>query len=174
MVSFENSLVYFKNIKILLNNRCNLKLFLWCVGIKYILCFNFLFIFLKCLQSQIYITTFKINYRYLTLLKAILIKKLLGSQKQFMQRIFLHGMGYKVIILNNLLLLSIGYSHLIKYIVPAGLKIKIKKKMKQTLITLECSDFKKIYDLCNFFKLQKRKYSYTGKGFFFSNLQFIS
>jgi hypothetical protein len=113
MLNSKSSLIYFKNIKILLNNHCYFKLFIWCAGLKCILYFNFLLVFLKLIKSKIYITTFKINFIYLNILKSIMVKKLLGTQKQYLLRVTLFGMGYKLVNIQDFLFLSIGYSHLI-------------------------------------------------------------
>ncbi len=68
----------------------------------------------------------KKNISFIGTFRSILNNAVIGLHKGFKKKLILIGIGYKVSINNNKLLLNIGYSHNIEYIIPKEIKIFCK------------------------------------------------
>jgi ribosomal protein L6P/L9E len=98
-----------------------------------------------------------------------LFTRFLKNNKEYqVKKINLTGLGFRINWLEKgkLLLLKLGYSHLIKIPVPIN-KIKVIKKKNALLIKGEDPVF--IGNFCNKIKQLKYPNVYTGKGFWYKN-----
>ena len=86
-----------------------------------------------------------------------------GVAEGFVVRVEIKGVGYRAQVSNNLLSLSLGYSHEIKYAIPDGVSIKCEKP---TLLVISGAD-KQLVGQVSGELLQLRKVEpYKGKGVF--------
>ncbi len=56
--------------------------------------------------------------------RSLLNNNIIGVSKGFKKKLILVGIGYKAEVINNYLLLNIGYTHIIKYKIPNNIFIK--------------------------------------------------
>ncbi|MDR1458353.1 MAG: 50S ribosomal protein L6 [Puniceicoccales bacterium] len=62
--------------------------------------------------------------------RSIINAMVAGVQKCFSKNLEINGVGFKAIISGNLLDLSLGYSHPIRYKIPDGIKIVVQENTK--------------------------------------------
>ncbi len=55
--------------------------------------------------------------------RSIINNNIIGLNKNFIKKLVLIGIGYKAYIVNNILNLNIGFSHIINYKIPNGINI---------------------------------------------------
>lgn len=85
-----------------------------------------------------------------------------GVTTGFTKELELRGVGYRVALKGtNVLLLSLGYSHDIYYVLPEGVSAKVEK---QTLITLTGSDKQKVGQVAAEIRALRKPEPYKGKG----------
>jgi large subunit ribosomal protein L6 len=85
----------------------------------------------------------------------------LGVTKGFEKVLDIEGIGYRADLQGNTLTLSLGYSHPIKYEVPAGIKVKVDK---QTRITVEGNDKYLVGEVAAKIRRFRKPDVYKGKG----------
>ncbi len=73
----------------------------------------------------------------------------------------IRGVGYRASISGNVLTLSLGYSHEIKFIVPKDITIKVDK---QTLIEISGIDNQKVGQIAAEIRALRKPEPYKGKG----------
>lgn len=108
--------------------------------------------------------------RLLGLHRSILQNLIVGMSEPFTRILLLKGVGYKAEVKGKYLVLYLGYTHNIKYLIPDNIKITAPKPIE---IHLESRDKHLLgvvaSDLCNF-----RKYDpYKGKGLFFKDREML-
>lgn len=55
----------------------------------------------------------------------VLKNMVLGVQNGYVKELEIQGVGYKAVLQGNVLVLSLGFSHEIKYEIPAGIKVEV-------------------------------------------------
>jgi len=98
----------------------------------------------------------------------ILVNKLiLGVLKGFYIKMNIIGVGYKVVLINNILNLKIGLSHQIQYKIPNNIKVVILPKRLITLI-IKGTDLAHVNQVAAEIRALKPIEPYKGKGIKYS------
>jgi large subunit ribosomal protein L6 len=84
-----------------------------------------------------------------------------GVNQGFIIRLQLVGIGYRAKIENNILILKLGYSHLIEFKIPDNVKINI---IKPNLLSLFGIDIKEVSKIAAVIRKFKTPEPYKGKG----------
>ncbi len=119
-ISKSLKLEYFilKNQKFLIvSNAYKYSYFIIPEYISFILLNNILFFLVKALNKKL-LFSFFFNFKFL-------LKQLLNT---YYKIIYVRGVGYKIVNLNNILKLKLGYSHFIYLTIPNNIIIKFLKK----------------------------------------------
>lgn len=84
-----------------------------------------------------------------------------GVTEGYQKRLIIEGVGFRAALQGKDLVLQIGYSHEVKYKVPAGIEVKVPK---QTEIEISGIDKQKVGQVAAELYLMKRPEPYKGKG----------
>ncbi len=84
-----------------------------------------------------------------------------GVTEGFTRQLEINGVGYRSNVVGNVLTLALGYSHEIKYVVPAGITVVCEKP---TLITITGADKQKVGQVCAEIRALRKPEPYKGKG----------
>jgi len=93
--------------------------------------------------------------------RAIINNMVKGVSEGFSIRLEIIGVGFRAAIDKNILTMSLGYSHDIKYFIPAGIEIKAEKP---TLIVISGSDKQLVGQVAAELHRLRRVDPYKGKG----------
>lgn len=95
-----------------------------------------------------------------------------GVTEGFSKTMELHGVGYRCALANvkgkNVLTLSLGFSHEVKYVMPEGIECKVDK---QTVIEISGADKQKVGEVCATIRKLRKPEPYKGKGVRFAGEQ---
>lgn len=94
------------------------------------------------------------------LFRALINNMVTGVTTGFTKILEINGVGYKAAITGNKLVLTLGYSHPIEMIVPAGIEAKIEKNT----ITLTGADRQAVGQFAAIVREQRKPEPYKGKG----------
>ncbi len=97
---------------------------------------------------------------YIKVLKSVIF----GSLKDYFLFLEMRGTGFKFELIDNLLLLRLGFSHFIKTQILTGVQLVV---LKPNLVLLKSFDFQLLTKVCASIKLYKPLDSYKGKGLCF-------
>lgn len=84
-----------------------------------------------------------------------------GVNEGWIERLEMTGVGYKAAILNNILVLSLGYSHEVMYAIPNGIEIKCEKP---TSIAVFGADKQLVGQVAAEIRQLRKPEPYKGKG----------
>lgn len=84
-----------------------------------------------------------------------------GVSAGFIKRLEINGVGYRASSDKNMLTIALGYSHEIKYAIPAGIEIKCEKP---TLIVISGSDKRMVGQVASEIRALRKPEPYKGKG----------
>lgn len=84
-----------------------------------------------------------------------------GVTEGFQKKLVIEGVGFRAALQGKELVLQIGFSHDVKYKIPAGIEIKVPK---QTEIEISGIDKQKVGQVAAEIYLMKRPEPYKGKG----------
>jgi large subunit ribosomal protein L6 len=84
-----------------------------------------------------------------------------GVSKGYTRRLEINGVGYRAAAEKNMLTLALGYSHEIKYSVPAGVEIKCEKP---TLVVISGADKQLVGQVASEIRSLRGPEPYKGKG----------
>lgn len=84
-----------------------------------------------------------------------------GVTKGYSKALEIKGVGFRSSVAGNILTLSLGYSHDIKYVLPEGVKCSIEK---QTIITISGADKQLVGKVASEIKALRKPEPYKGKG----------
>lgn len=106
--------------------------------------------------------------KYLNLFYCLIKQKIKGLIRPFRKLIYLHGVGFRFIVNENIKFfqLKLGYSHLIEFYIPEGIKIINYKK---NFIIFESYDLNLLTKFIFFIKHFKKPDIYKGKGILLKN-----
>jgi len=93
--------------------------------------------------------------------RAIINNMVKGVQEGFSTRIEIVGVGFRAAVDKGMLSLSLGFSHEIKYVIPAGIDIKAEKP---TLIVISGADKQLVGQVAAELHRLRRVDPYKGKG----------
>ncbi len=89
-----------------------------------------------------------------------------GVTDGFTRTLEITGVGYRAAIANNVLTMTLGYSHEIKYIVPAGVTVTVEK---QTVIHITGADKQQVGQVAAEVRAMRAPEPYKGKGVKYSD-----
>lgn len=95
------------------------------------------------------------------LVRALIQNMVTGVTKQFIKELEIKGVGYRADVKGSILQLSLGFSHPVKYAIPEGVKISVKK---QTEILIEGCDKKTVGQTAAEVRGFRPPEPYQGKG----------
>lgn len=98
--------------------------------------------------------------------RSIVNSMVIGLTIGFVKRLQLVGVGYKAYIENNYLNMFLGYSHIIRYLIPSGIFIKC---LSSTDILLKSSNKQLIGQVSAIIRSYKKPEVYKGKGIRYFN-----
>ena len=101
----------------------------------------------------------KENHFYLIILKKII----LGVWKGFSKKLNIVGVGYKALVEKNKLILKIGFSHPVTYIIPQDVSIKILNQKLLTLLIFG-NNFQQVTQVAAEIRQLRPAEPYKGKG----------
>ncbi|RLB56823.1 MAG: 50S ribosomal protein L6 [Deltaproteobacteria bacterium] len=105
---------------------------------------------------------------YQGLTRALLANAVKGVSEGFKSSLDLYGVGYRAELKGQMLTLSLGLSHQIKYELPAGVKCKIETideaGLKRPRVHLECHDKSLLGQAASRIKSFRPPEPYKGKG----------
>jgi large subunit ribosomal protein L6 len=88
-----------------------------------------------------------------------------GVVEPYTKKLILDGVGYRMQIQNNVLILSVGYSHPVEMTLPEGVKGVVEKNE----LTLSGSDKEVLGQFAANVRSKKKPEPYKGKGFHYSD-----
>ena len=89
-----------------------------------------------------------------------------GVSEGFSKKLQLVGVGYRAQVQGNVLDLSLGFSHPVKYAIPAGISIETPS---QTEINVKGADKQKVGQVCAEIRAYRPPEPYKGKGVRYSD-----
>lgn len=113
-------------------------------------------------ENRLYILGLESDERkhfYLSLLRTLLI----GVSKGYRRKLRLVGVGYRASISNKNLILKLGYSHEVVYVIPDDVQIQCSKN-KGTLIVLKGKELHRVCQVASEIRSLRVPDSYKGKG----------
>jgi large subunit ribosomal protein L6 len=98
--------------------------------------------------------------------RSLVNNMVIGVSKGYSKGLQIVGVGYKATLAGNKLTLNLGYSHIIEYIVPAGIKMNIVDGVK---IQLSGIDKQLVGEVAASIRRYKKPEPYKGKGVRYSD-----
>lgn len=89
-----------------------------------------------------------------------------GVTAGFTKTLEINGVGYRAAIVKDVLTLTLGFSHEIKYIVPAGVTVTVEK---QTIVHITGADKQKVGQVAAEIRTLRAPEPYKGKGIKYSD-----
>lgn len=93
--------------------------------------------------------------------RTLINNMIVGVTSGFAKRLEIKGVGYRASVEGNILTLALGYSHEIKYVVPAGILIQAEKP---TLLVISGADAQKVGEVAAQLRALRKPEPYKGKG----------
>ena len=93
--------------------------------------------------------------------RSIINSAIIGVSEGFEKILELNGVGFRVILKGNILILQIGFSHTISYKIPEGIKAAVEKS---TIIKINGIDKELVGKVSSEIKMLKPVEPYKGKG----------
>ncbi len=88
-----------------------------------------------------------------------------GVAEGFTKTLEINGVGYRAAVQNNVLTMSLGYSHEIKYVLPEGVTVKVA----QNTIEVSGADKQKVGQVAAEVRSLRKPEPYKGKGVKYQN-----
>ena len=101
---------------------------------------------------------------YQGLFRSLINNMVVGVSKGFSRELEIIGVGYKADVKGKVLVLNLGYSHLIEYPFPDGIKIEAKTGPQSTLVTIHGRDKEQVNQTAAKIRGFRSPDSYKGKG----------
>jgi len=98
------------------------------------------------------------------LTRTLIANMIEGVSKGFSKQLEVIGVGYKADVKGKVLVLNLGYSHLIEYPFPPGITIEAKAGPQSTIVTILGSDKEKVGQVAAEIRKFRKPDSYKGKG----------
>lgn len=84
-----------------------------------------------------------------------------GVTEGYTRVLEINGVGYRSSVAGNILTLTLGYSHEIKYVIPQGVTITVEK---QTVLTLKGANKQQVGQVASQIRSLRKPEPYKGKG----------
>lgn len=144
------------------NNKCLIKINLKFVKIKKKLN-KTIFLYVVCFFLNSENLLFKIQQKKTVLFLKKLLKEIVFKNYK---KLKLNGIGFKILIVQNIIHLKLGYSHSIYFKLPDTVGAKITKN---NILVLFSFSVKKLTLISSLIKKCKKPDPYKGKGFLYEN-----
>lgn len=102
------------------------------------------------------------------LYRTLINNMVIGVSKQFNLTLILKGVGYRAIVQEHEIILSLGYSHPVKIRIPNGVTVEI---IKNTTINLKSCDKEQLGLFASNIRRWREPEPYKGKGILYQNEQ---
>ncbi len=89
-----------------------------------------------------------------------------GTTDGFTRTLEITGVGYKCAFANNVLTLSLGFSHEVKYVMPQGISCTVERP---TAVTISGADKQKVGQVASELRALRKPEPYKGKGVRYSD-----
>lgn len=93
--------------------------------------------------------------------RALIQNMVTGVSRGFERRLLINGVGYRAQVQNNVLNLTVGYSHPINFAVPEGITIETPS---QTEVVIKGNDKQKVGQVAAEIRAYRKPEPYKGKG----------
>lgn len=103
-------------------------------------------------------------------MRSLVNNMVVGVSEGFTKKLQLVGVGYRAQMQGNVLDLSLGFSHPVKYAIPEGIKIETPS---QTEINVSGADKQKVGQVCAEIRAYRPPEPYKGKGVRYSDERVI-
>jgi len=101
---------------------------------------------------------------------ALILNMIVGLKKGYKQKLKIVGVGYKAELKKDILVLYLGFSHLINYKIPSNVIVKV---LKPTILEVSGIDKQKVFQVAAQIRNFKKPEPYKGKGIMYENEQII-
>ncbi|WP_343188156.1 50S ribosomal protein L6 [Buchnera aphidicola (Ceratoglyphina bambusae)] len=106
------------------------------------------------------------SWMYAGTARSLIFSMIYGVKNKFFKTLVLSGVGYRVILKNNVVNLFLGYSHVIKYTLPIGVEANCDSNTK---ITLSGVNKQLVFQSAAVLRSYKKPEPYKGKGIHYEN-----
>jgi len=93
-------------------------------------------------------------------MRALSANALDGASKDFVKELKIEGVGYKVNIEGDTVIFNIGYSHPVKFKIPAGIKVSVEKN----IVKITGADKQLVGEIAANMRAIRKPEPYKGKG----------
>ena len=114
-------------------------------------------------KSTLRIKPGKVKARH-GLMRALLNNMVIGVSTGFTKKLEFHGIGYKVAVQGNKMILNVGYSNPVEHLVPEGIKAEVVKGAKVPTLSLSGADKELVGKVASEVRKHRTPDSYKGKG----------
>lgn len=104
-------------------------------------------------------------FKYCVLYQILIRNDIYGLMRGFKSYLVVRGLGFKISLLNNVIVFRLGFSHNINYEIPNDIKITILPK-KLKAIKIFSNDYQKVKEITSRIKSFKKPNSYKNQGIF--------
>lgn len=89
-----------------------------------------------------------------------------GVTEGFTRTLIVNGVGFRCSVNKNVLTMSLGFSHEVKYVMPAGIECKVEN---QTTVVISGADKQKVGQVASEIRALRKPEPYKGKGVRYSD-----
>jgi large subunit ribosomal protein L6 len=114
-------------------------------------------------KSSLRIKAGKVKARH-GLMRALLNNMVVGVSEGFTKNLEFHGIGYKVAVQGNTMILNVGYSNPVEHTIPEGIKAEVVKGAKVPTLSLSGADKELVGKVASEVRKHRTPDSYKGKG----------
>jgi large subunit ribosomal protein L6 len=104
------------------------------------------------------------------LYRTLINNMVIGVSEQFQLTLILKGVGYRAVVQGKEIILSLGYSHPVKIIIPAEITVEV---VQNTIINLKSCDKELLGLFASNIRAWRRPEPYKGKGILYQGEQII-
>ncbi len=98
--------------------------------------------------------------------RSLLANMVHGVTEEFSKKLIISGVGYRAAVQNNVLVLTMGYSHPVEMVIPEGLTVTVEKN---TEITIKGVNKEVVGEFAANVRLVRKPEPYKGKGIRYDN-----
>jgi large subunit ribosomal protein L6 len=104
------------------------------------------------------------------LYRTLINNMIIGVSEQFKLTLILKGVGYRALVQNKEIILSLGFSHPVKINIPENISVEVERN---TIINLKSCDKELLGLFASNIRAWRRPEPYKGKGILYQNEQIL-
>jgi large subunit ribosomal protein L6 len=104
------------------------------------------------------------------LYRTLINNMIIGVSEQFQLTLILKGVGYRALVQNKEIILSLGFSHPVKISIPENISVEVERN---TIINLKSCDKELLGLFASNIRAWRRPEPYKGKGILYQNEQIL-